>query len=202
MKTWPLHSSSVWPVCVGHQSFVGIVLTLTLLIGGCVALDGGNQDSVATSLLKVGSRLPESLLTQSNGSTVRLSETTGRVKLINVVPTLKSLVSESQTRHISEALPALDGVIDRVTVSANTAEEQEWFARQAAIRNMTFLSDAPHFAFGTTTGLWLTKEHRLRRAVIVMNRENVIQYFEVVPTSQLPNYDRLYHAVRQLVPKP
>jgi thiol peroxidase len=133
---------------------------------------------------------------------VRLNEPTGRVRIISIVPTLETLFSESQTRHISEALPTLSGAVERVTVSANSAEEQEGFAKRTTIRNMIFLSDAPHFAFGTATGLWVAKEYRLQRAVIVTNRESVIQYFEVLSTPQFPNYDRLYQVVRRLVAKP
>jgi thiol peroxidase len=187
---------------VGHRRFAGAVLLVALSVAGCVKLDAGNHDSGVKSLLQVGSRLPDSLLTQSNGKMVRLNDPTGRVKLISIVPTLNTVISESQTRHISEALPALNGVIERVTVSAIGAEEQERFAKQATIQNMVFLSDAPHFAFGTATGLWLPKEQRLQRAVIVANRENVVQYFELVPTAQFPNYDRLYQVVRRTVAQP
>lgn len=202
MKTWPIRISLAWPVCVGHNHLTRIMLSMALSLGGCVGMDGANQGSVVKPRLEVGSRLPDSPLLKSNGSTVRLTDTTGRVKLISIVPTLETLIAGSQTRHLSEALPGLDGVVERVTVSANTGENQESFAKQTNIRNMIFVSDAPQFAFGTATGLWFKEERRLHRAVIVTNRENVIQYYEVIPETQLPNYDRLYQAVRKLAAKP
>lgn len=185
-------------MCLGSTPAVA----LSMAVVGCAGMSSGSQDSEVKPTVKVGTRLPDVPLTKSNGSVVRLTDTTGRIKLISIVPTLKTLVSESQTRHVSEALPALEGAVERLTVSTNAVEDQERFAKEAGIRNMTFFSDAPQFAFGAATGLRLPKEQGLHRAVIVADRENVVRYFELVPLSQLPNYDQLHHAVRKLAGKP
>lgn len=146
---------------------------------------------------KVGDRLPDAQLMGRNGSTVRLTDTRGRVKLISIVPQLNTPVCDAQTHHLSEANEGLDRTVDLVTISTNTVEDQAQFSRKAGIRNITFVSDAPHYDFGKTTGLLLSMYRVLHRAVIVSDRDNIIRYFEVVPMGQLPNFDRAYEAAKR-----
>jgi thiol peroxidase len=174
---------------------------VSMVIAGCVGMDVRNHEPAFKPTLQVGARLPDVPLMGSNGTVVRLSDTTGRIKLISIVPTLTTAISESQTRHLSEALSVLGGEIERVTVSTNSVEDQHRFVRQTSIFNMTIVSDAPTFAFGTTTGLLMPAPPRLHRAVIVADRDNVIRYFQLVPLTSLPDYGPLYRVLRQLAPR-
>jgi thiol peroxidase len=67
---------------------------------------------------------------------------------------------------------------------------------------MTFLSDAPDFHFGRETGLLLDEIDILHRAVMVLDADSIIRYIEIVPMSQLPDFEQAYRAARRLLPKP
>ena len=95
----------------------------------------------------------------------------------------------------------LDEFISLVTLSTNTNTDQAKFAKEAKIHNMTFLSDAPDFNFGRKTGLLLEDIDILHRAVIVLDKDSIIRYVELVPMSQLPNFEQAYRAVKRILPK-
>jgi len=42
----------------------------------------------------------------------------------------------------------------------------------------------------------------LHRAVMVLDADSIIRYIEIVPMSQLPDFEQAYRAVKRLLPKP
>ena len=49
------------------------------------------------------------------------------------------------------------------------------------IHNLVFLSDDPNFQFGRKTGLLIEGLGVLRRTVMVVDQDNIIQYVDFVP---------------------
>ncbi len=121
-------------------------------------------------------------LVAADGTVVRLTDSVGRVKLISIVPQLNTPVCDEQTHHVSERNEGLDRLAEIITLSTNSRDDQARFARKARISNIRFLSDAPAHAFGKQTGLLLPLYGILHRAVIVADEDNVVRYFQLVPT--------------------
>lgn len=150
-------------------------------------------------LLEKGRPLPSVTVTGTDGKPVTLGSLKGRVTLISVVPQLNTPVCDEQTHRFSEQNGGLDQFIHFVTMSTNTSQDQAVFADKANIHNITFLSDAPHYHFGTHTGLLLEKFGILHRAVIVLDAEGIVRYVEMVPMSQLPDFEQAYRVTRSLL---
>ncbi len=153
----------------------------------------------ASPALQKGQRLPSVTMTGTKGDPVSLQTLKGRVTLISVVPQLNTPVCDEQTHRFSERNEGLDQFMTLVTMSTNTHTDQARFAKKAEIENMTFLSDAPTFTFGRQTGLLMNEIDILHRAVIILDEEAKIRYVEIVPNSQLPNFDQAYRAVKRLL---
>jgi peroxiredoxin len=151
--------------------------------------------------LEEGQPIPVVTLIGKDGESVSLETLKGRVTLVSIVPQLNTPVCDEQTHRFSEQNEGLDEFITFVTMSTNTNTDQAKFAKEAKIHNMTFLSDAPDFNFGRKTGLLLEDIDILHRAVIVLDTDSIIRYVELVPMSQLPNFERAYRAVRRILPK-
>ena len=151
--------------------------------------------------LEKGQPIPSATLIGRDGESVSLETLKGRVTLVSIVPQLNTPVCDEQTHRFSEQNEGLDKFISLVTLSTNTNTDQAKFAKEAKIHNMTFLSDAPDFHFGQQTGLLLDEIDILHRAVIVLDEDSIIRYVELVPMSQLPNFEQAYRAVRRLLPK-
>ena len=151
--------------------------------------------------LQKGHVLPQATVVGQDGQTISLESLKGQVTLISVVPQLNTPVCDEQTHRFSEQNDGLDQLISFVTMSTNSHQDQMNFAHKAHIQNMRFLSDAPEFEFGRTTGLLLQDIDILHRAVIVLDEQAIIRYVEIVAMSQLPNFEQAYRVVRSLIPR-
>ena len=108
-------------------------------------------------LLEKGYPLPSVTVTGTDENTVPLDSLKGRMSLISVVPQLNTPVCDEQTHRFSEQNDGLDQFMHFVTMSTNTYQNLAGFASKTGIHNITFLSNAPHYHFGTQTGLLLEK---------------------------------------------
>ena len=174
--------------------------SLCLVFIAVLLFGTGLESSVAApSTIMKGEVLPNATLIGNNGSPVQLEALKGRVKILSMVPQLNTPVCDEQTHRFSEQNGGLDKLLDIVTISTNSSEDQSRFAEKAHIQNVTFLSDSPDFDFGRKTGLLLATHGILHRAVIVADGDNIVRYIERVPMSQLPNFDRAYAAAQKIL---
>ena len=113
--------------------------------------------------IKVGDKLRDVKLAQTDLSLVNINETKGKgkVRIISVVPSLDTKVCEQQTHYLSEKNKGLDRMVELITVSIDTPFAQKRFAEEAKIANVTFLSDFRDADFGKVHGLLLKDPHIL-----------------------------------------
>jgi len=150
--------------------------------------------------IKVGEALRDVKVAKGDLSLVNLTDTKGRVRIINIVPSLDTPVCEQQTHHLSERNSGLDKMIELITISVDTPFAQGRFAKEAKIANVTFLSDYRGGDFGKAYGLLVEGPHILARTVIVVDKDNVIRYMQVTPElTQLPDMDAAFKAAKELL---
>ena len=153
----------------------------------------------SSEVLKVGKSLPNANLKAYGKMDVNVNQLKGKIKIISVVPQLNTPVCDKQTHIFSETNGGLDKEVDIITLSTNTIEEQHLFAKKAKINNLVFLSDNPSFQFGKKTGLLIDGLGVLRRTVMVVDQNNIIQYVDFVPGGGLPNIKKALEAARDLL---
>jgi len=116
----------------------------------------------------------------------------GKVAVINVVPSIDTPVCEEQS-HILGETKTLSKEIARLTVSRDLPMAQERFAKEAKLTNVTYLSDYKFAEFGKKTGLLMQGNELLARAVLVVDRQGYLRYFQVVPdVSHLPDMKKAF----------
>jgi thioredoxin-dependent peroxiredoxin len=152
--------------------------------------------------IKVGDHLRDVKLAQPDLSLINIVHTkgAGKVRIISVVPSLDTKVCEQQTHQLSEKNKGLDKMVELITVSVDTPFAQKRFAEEAHINNVTFLSDYRSADFGKTHGLFLKDPHLLARAILVVDKQNIIRYLQVTPElAQLPDMEAAFQFARSLV---
>jgi thiol peroxidase len=150
--------------------------------------------------IKVGDPLPSAVVTAGNLSPVNLGDATGKVRIISVVPSVDTPTCEAQTHALSEKDRKLADQVDMVTISMDLPFAQSRFAREAKIKNVTFLSDYKTAAFGLNNGLLIEPLRLLARAVIVTDKDNVVRYIQVVPElTSLPDMAAAMNAAKALM---
>jgi thiol peroxidase len=161
--------------------------------GTAVTLKGATQPLTGTPL-QVGSPLPATALVDAfSMKKVDLSQMKGKVFFLSVVPSLDTKVCEAQTHILGEQGAKLSPDIARITISRDTPFAQKRFAEEAKLTGITYLSDYREGAFGRSTGLLQAESMLLARAVILVDKEGVVRYIQVVPElTHLPDMEAAF----------
>lgn len=160
----------------------------------------GSPLALMGSGIEVGKPLPSAVLTNGSLGPVNLADSKGKVKIINVVPSIDTKTCEEQTHQLSSKNDGLDKQVELITVSMDLPFAQQRFAKEAKISNVTFLSDYKTGEFGTSHGLMVQPLHLLARSVIVTDKDNIVRYIQVVPElTNLPDMEAAMKAARALL---
>lgn len=150
--------------------------------------------------LQVGKALPDIVLPDLSLKMIDLKSLRGKVTILSVVPSLDTPTCEKQTHILSEENGGLDTAANLVTISRDLPFAQQRFSKGAKIENLTFLSDYREGGFGWAVGLLIDESRLLSRAVIVLDREGIVRYLEVVPElTQLPKMQEAFEFARTLL---
>ena len=149
--------------------------------------------------LEVGQPMPEISLPDSGLNMVDFQTLKGKVTVLSIVPSIDTRVCEKQTHILSEENEGLDQTANLVTISRDLPFAQSRFAKEAKINNILFLSDYREGTFGTSSGLMIQENRLLARAVVVLDKQGIIRYLEVVPDlGQLPQMKKAFEAANSL----
>ena len=167
--------------------------------GQTVTMKGSPLPLIGTGI-EVGKPLPSAVLTNGSLGPVNLADSKGKVKIINIVPSIDTVTCEEQTHQLSEKNGGLDKQVELITVSMDLPFAQQRFAKEAKISNVTFLSDYKTGEFGMSNGLLVGPLHLLARSVIVTDKDNIVRYIQVVPElTNLPDMDAAMKAAKALL---
>jgi len=159
---------------------------------------GGTPFQLLGTPVAVGEPLPSVALYSNNLNRVDLSERKGRVMLISVVPSIDTGVCEQQTHLLGEK-EGVSEQIERITISRDLPFAQKRFRDETGFDDVLFLSDFQDGAFGMQTGLLVEKVKLLARTVMVVDKQGIVRYLQVVPESgHLPDMDRAFAFAQQL----
>jgi len=174
--------------------------TLSAAAGAAVTRMGTPVNLLGTPL-QVGAPLPSATLIDAfSMKKIDPAAMKGSVLLLSVVPSIDTKVCESQTHYLGEEGGELPPGIVRITVSRDTPFAQKRFALEAGLTGITYLSDYRDGSFGRATGLLQDDSLLLARAVIVVDRQGVVRYLQVVPElSHLPDMERAFAFARTLL---
>ena len=155
--------------------------------------------TVVGSKLKPGMKAPSFTLDSfSDGSLrqVNLSDSAGKVRLLNIVNSLDTPVCHVETQRwekIRADLPA-DVVVYTVSMDLPFAQSR-WQTNENVSHAM--LSSHRDETFGKQYGVLIKEWRLLQRAVVVIDESDTIVHAEYVPDQMAePNYDETVQAVK------
>ncbi len=209
-----------------HKNSIQMVITLgiglmllILLVASCaqqltersgaITLDG-EPLTLRGPELKVGEKAPDFALiapfdyVESIFETkeVTLSENSGKVRLISVVPSLDTPVCDMQARRFEETATKYSDVVF-YTISMDLPFAQARYCGAENIEELVVLSDYRNASFGLDYGVLIKELHLLSRAIFIVDRDDTIKYVEYVNEISLPpDYDNAFQALQALVGSP
>lgn len=160
----------------------------------------GNPLNLEGPELKVGDKAPDARLKKSLVDDFRISQGSGHVRLISVVPSLDTPVCAEQTKRFNQEASAMPNV-QFYTVSVDLPPAQARFCGAAGIdqNRLTVLSDHLDCAFGKAYGTLIPNLRINCRALFVLDKNDTIRHVEYVKeVAEHPNYDAALTALRSL----
>ncbi|GAB4450505.1 MAG: thiol peroxidase [Anaerolineae bacterium] len=173
---------------------------MTERVGGVTSR--GNPLTVVGAMLKPGDAAPEFALPNNMWSleAVSLAESAGKVRLINVVPSLNTGICDAQTRRFSEEVGKYGDRVAAYTISVDLPIAQKQWCDSAGIDNIQMLSDYRDMSFGTAYGTHIKEIRIEQRAVFVVDGDGVVRYAEYVPEiGQHPDYEAALTALQETI---
>ena len=159
----------------------------------------GNPMTLVGDALKAGDKAPAFTLKATDMSDKTLKDFAGKVKILSVVPSLDTPASATETRKFNEAAGKLGDNVVVLTVSVDLPMAQKRWCGAAGVNNVVCLSDFKDHSFGKAYGVRIKEIGLLARQVMVIDKNDVIQYVELVPeVAQEPNYDAALAAAKKL----
>jgi thiol peroxidase len=130
--------------------------------------------------------------------TVRLADTTGRIRLLNVVNSLDTPVCDVETRRWEEHRRDLPGDVQLYTISMDLPFAQARWCGAAGVGHQA-LSAHKEESFGRAYGVLIKEWRLLQRAVFVIDRTDRLAYAEYVADQMTePDYAAAEAALRRL----
>jgi len=152
----------------------------------------GNSVTLVGNEVKVGDNAPEFTVVDMGLAPKKLSDYKGKIKVISVTPSLDTPVCDMQMRTFNEkASKYADTVVLNVSMDLPFAIKR--FCTTAGIENVVGLSDYKDADFGQKYGLLIKELRLLARAVLVVDKDDKIVYYELVKeVTEHPDYEKLF----------
>jgi thioredoxin-dependent peroxiredoxin len=152
------------------------------------------------SPISIGKPLPSvNVVDAVTNKDVDLSRERGSVLFLSIVPSLDTPVCEEQTHYLGEEGQKLPPGVRRITISRDTPFAQKRFAKEARLTDLQYLSDYKEGAFGKATGLLMEGSMLLARSVVLVDKQGVVQYIQVVPEiTRLPDMERAFQKATEM----
>jgi len=126
-------------------------------------------------------------------TSIDLSKERGAVLILSIVPSLDTPVCEEQTHYLGEKGDVLPKSVKRIVISRDTPFAQKRFAMEAKLTNPQYLSDYKQGDFARSTGLLTEGLMLFARSVIVVDKQGVVRYIQVVPEmTHLPDMEKAF----------
>ncbi|WP_249872011.1 thiol peroxidase [Oceanobacillus saliphilus] len=147
--------------------------------------------------IKVGDKAPEFTVLSNGLEEVSLSDYSGKVKLISVVPSIDTGVCSEQTRRFNEEADKLDNV-HVLTISMDLPFAQGRWCAANGIEKVDTLSDHRDADFGEKYGTLMKELRLLARSVFVVDSKDEVTYVEYVSEgTSHPDYEAALKAARE-----
>ncbi len=168
--------------------------------GTSITRGGKTTMNLLGTPIKVGDPVPSVALYDINLQLKNLADLKGEVLLVSIVPSLDTQVCEQQTHLLGEAAGQLSPLVKRVTVSRDLPFAQKRFADETGFKDILFLSDYRDAEFARASGLLVDPIYLLARSVLVVDRQGVVRYLQVVPElSHLPDLATAFAKAEELL---
>jgi thioredoxin-dependent peroxiredoxin len=160
----------------------------------------GKTIHTAGDLPAVGSKAPDFKLTKGDLGDVSLADYAGKVKILNIVPSLDTSTCALSAKRFDKEIGELHGAVV-LNASRDLPFAQARFCKAEGVDSIVPLSVLRDLSFGLAYGVAIVDGPMaglLSRAVVVIDAEDRVVYTQQVPEiASEPDYDAALAAARK-----
>jgi thioredoxin-dependent peroxiredoxin len=120
------------------------------------------------------------------------------VRIIASIPSIDTPVCDRETRKFNEEAAALSSDISILIISMDLPVAQKRWCGAAGVDQVTTFSDVVEADFGKKYGTLMKEVRLLRRAVFVVDKNDVVTYSAYMPANGVePNYEEVLSAAKR-----
>jgi thioredoxin-dependent peroxiredoxin len=159
----------------------------------------GNPLTLVGREIKVGDKAPDFQALDNDLNPVQFSSLRGSVVILSSVPSLDTPVCSMQTHRFNKEADKLGPKTKIVTLSMDLPFAQKRWCGAEGVNNLQTLSDHRDASFGNAYGLLIKELRLLARAVLVVDKEGVVRYMQLVnEVTNEPDYEPALKAAKEL----
>jgi thioredoxin-dependent peroxiredoxin len=169
---------------------------------GTVTFKGAPLTLVGRTL-KVGSFVPDFKAVATDLTPKKLADFEGKIKVISVFPSIDTPVCDLQVKEFNKRAAGFSPDVMVIGISKDLPFAQARFCSINDITNETVLSDYQTASFGINYGLLIKELNLLARAVLIVDKNNILRYREVVPElTHAVNFEAALAALADVIKNP
>lgn len=128
-----------------------------------------------------------------------LADYKGKIKVITTFPSLDTSVCDLQVKEFNKEAASFSKDIVVLGISMDLPFAQKRFCETNEIKNVFVLSDYKYKSLGINYGLYIKDLHLLARSVMILDKNNVIRYMDVVSElTNPPDYAEAKEALKNI----
>ncbi len=160
---------------------------------------GGKPMTLLGPGLKKGDTAPDFVVLDNGLKPVKLSDSNGKIRLLSAVPSLDTEVCALETETFNKEARKLGKDVVVYTISMDLPFAQKRWVDENEVNDVITLSDFNSADFGKNYGVLIKELRLLTRAVIVVDKDNKIADFQIVPEiTNEPDYGRTLEVIKSL----
>ena len=150
--------------------------------------------------IKVGSRAFDFKLISPDLKVVKLSDFSGKIKVINFFPSLDTPVCDLQVKEFNQRAAGLSPEVVVIGISKDLPFAQARFCSVNEIKNEVVLSDYCFSSFGLNYGFLIKELNLLARGTIIIDKCQRVRYIQLVgEVTHSVNFQEVFSALTDLL---
>jgi thiol peroxidase len=160
----------------------------------------GNPLTLTGNMPRVGENAPDVTLIDNDFKPFRFSGLRGKVCVLLSLPSLDTSVCDMEARRFNREAEGLGADVHILVISKDLPFAQKRWCGAAGAHQVQTFSDYKEGEFGRGYGLYIKELGLLARSVIILDREGVVRYLQLVgDIGSEPDYDTAISEIKKLI---
>ncbi|MFA5164331.1 MAG: thiol peroxidase [Candidatus Omnitrophota bacterium] len=160
----------------------------------------GNSLTLSGNGPEKGSPAPGFKVLKQDLSETGLTDFKGKVKILTSFPSLDTPVCDLQVKEFNKRAVNFSSDVAVIGISMDLPFAQKRFCQENDINNVTVVSDHRDASFGLNYGLLIKELRLLARSIIIVDKEDIVRYIQVVgELTNPPDYEAALKALQEIL---